>query len=132
MVVTDYILFCGDSAIPTKCIKIFPNDKPWTNGELKVALKKKKKKQAFQRGDSRQVKVMQKEIRQIVMKCKNNYKQKIERKIRENNLRQAWQGVYTMIGQEKKGTSLIGSLGDDLIFANELNGFYGRFHTSDF
>lgn len=35
-----------------------------------------------------------------------------------------------MIGKEKKKT-LIGDHGDDLTFANELNGFYGRFDTSD-
>ncbi len=35
---------------------MYPNDKPWVNGELKAALKKKK--QAFQTGDRAQVKVM--------------------------------------------------------------------------
>ncbi len=55
-VVTDYINFCVANVIKTKCIKMYPNDKPWVNGELKAALKKKK--QAFQTGDRAQVKVM--------------------------------------------------------------------------
>ncbi len=58
---------------------------------------------------------MQKEIRQFVTRCKYKYKQKIERKMRENNVRQAWWGVSTMIGQEKKKTLLAGSYRDDLI-----------------
>lgn len=62
-VVTDYIHFCVDNVIPTKCIKIFPNDKPRINAELKAALRKKK--QAFQQSD------------------------RTEGKMRENNLRQA-------------------------------------------
>ncbi len=53
-VVTDYINFCVANVIKTKCIKMYPNDKPWVNGELKAALNKKK--QAFQTGDRAQVK----------------------------------------------------------------------------
>ncbi len=86
--VTDHIHFCVDSVIASKCIQIFPSDNPWVNGELKAALRKKK--QAFQQGESARVRVMQKAIRQIVTGCKHKYKQKIERKMRENNLRQAW------------------------------------------
>ncbi len=55
-VVTDYIHFCVANVIKTKCIKRYPNDKPWINGELKAVLKKKK--QAFQTVDRAQVKVM--------------------------------------------------------------------------
>lgn len=53
-----------------KCLKMYPNDKPWINGELKAALKKKRR--AFQLGDSAQVKVMQKEIRQVIIRCKHD------------------------------------------------------------
>ncbi len=56
-------------------------------------------------------------LKQIIIRCKYNYKQKIETKMRDNNLRQAWQGVYTMIGQERS-KSFMSNHGDDLAFAN--------------
>ena len=34
--------------------------------------------------------------------CKYKYKVKIEDKMRSNDMRQALQGLYTMIGKEKK------------------------------
>lgn len=87
-VVTDYIQFCVDCVIPEKNIKVFPNDKPWVNRELKEALKKKRR--AFEQGDVSQMKAIQREIRQIVSDCKHKYKVKIEGKMRGNDLRQAW------------------------------------------
>ncbi len=57
---------------------------------------------------------MQEEIRQII-RCKQKYKQKIGRKMRENDLRQAWQEVYTTIEQEMKKL-LACNHGDDLTF----------------
>lgn len=51
--------------------------------------------------------------------------------MRGNNLRQEWQGVYTMIEKEEKKRH-VSNNGDDLTFANDLNTFYARFDTSDF
>ncbi len=39
--------------------------------------------------------------------------------------------MYTIIGQEKS-KSFVGNHGDNLVFANKLNTFFGRFETSDF
>lgn len=41
-VVTDYIRFCVDCIIPEKTFRVFPNDKPWVNKELKGALHRKR------------------------------------------------------------------------------------------
>lgn len=69
------------------------------NGELKVALCKKK--QGFQQGDHT-LEFIQKEIRQIVSRSKHENKQKIQRKMRGNNLMQAWQGVYPINNRKGK------------------------------
>lgn len=128
-VVTDYIRFCVDCIIPEKTFRVFPNDKPWVNKELKGALHRKRR--AFEQGDRLKMKAIQKEIRQITNDCKQKYKRQIEVKMRGNNLKHAWQGMYTMIGKEEKKRHIVTN-GDDQAFANELNGFYARFETSDF
>lgn len=127
-VVTNYIQFCIDSVIPTKRIKVFPNDKPWMKNRMKEALFRRKR--AFQQGDLIQVKAIQKEIKQIISECKHNYKLKIERQMKDTNVHQAWKGLYTMVGKMEKNAAI--NTSDDMAFANELNCFYGRFDTSDF
>ena len=63
------------------------------------------------------MKAIQKEIRQITNDCKQKYKLQIEVKMRGNNLKHAWQGMYTMIGKEEKKIH-INTNGDDQAFAN--------------
>ena len=82
--VTDYIQFCVDCVIPDKHIKVFPNDKPWVNKELKVALKRKK--EAFEQGNMAQMKVVHREIRHLTNMCKHKYKLQIEAKMRGNDM----------------------------------------------
>ena len=41
--VCDYVTFCESMCIPTKTIKIFPNEKPWCNGVVKQKLKEKER-----------------------------------------------------------------------------------------
>jgi len=52
------------------------------------------------------MKAIHKEIRQITNSCKQKYKLHIEAKMRVNNLKQLWQGMFTMIGKGRgrKGT----------------------------
>ena len=100
----------------------------WMNKEMKEALYRKKR--AFEQGDLFQVKAIQKDIKRIARECKHNYKLKIEKQMRDTNVRQAWKGLYTMVGINEKKEVI--NTCDDLSFANELNTFYGRFDTSDF
>ena len=37
-VVSSFILYLKDSIIPTKCVKVFPNNKPWLDKVVKDAL----------------------------------------------------------------------------------------------
>lgn len=97
-VVTDYIRFCVDCIIPEKTFRVFPNDKPWVDKEFKVALHRKRR--AFEQGDRLKMKAIQKEIRQITNYCKQKYKRQIVAKMRGNNLKHAWQGMYTMMARD--------------------------------
>lgn len=69
-VVSNYIQFCIDSVIPTKRIKVFPNDKPWMNSKMKEAVSRRKR--AFEQGNLIQVKAIQKEIKQITSECETS------------------------------------------------------------
>ena len=93
--ITDYINFCVDNVIPQKTITIYPNNKPWITKELKLVLNEKKR--AFCAGDKTEVKAVQKKITTETKKCKDKYREKIEKQFAEKDLRHAWSGVKTMI-----------------------------------
>jgi len=127
-VITEYINFCVDRVIPTKEVKIFPNNKPWISKDMKRLLNNKKR--AFMQDDREKVKHIQKEINQKTRQCKADYKEKVERQFQQSDLRQAWQGVNTMIGKTKRQQTI--TVAGDKSFAEELNSFYCRFDCHDF
>ena len=126
--ITDYINFCVDNVIPQKTITIYPNNKPWITKELKLVLNEKKR--AFCAGDKTEVKAVQKKITTETKKCKDKYREKIEKQFAEKDLRHAWSGVKTMIGATKKRKKI--QTEDNAGFANDLNAFYARFDCHDF
>ena len=87
-----------DGIIPDKTFRVFPNDKPWINKEFKFALHRKRR--AFEQGDMSKMKAIQNEIRQITNDCKQKYKLQIEVKMRGNNLKHTWQGMYVYNDRE--------------------------------
>ena len=69
-VVCDYIRFCED-IIPTKTIKVFPNNKPWITKSIKTLLNKKKI--AFQTGDKEHRKQIQTRLRAELRKGQRTF-----------------------------------------------------------
>ena len=59
-IVTSYISLCVDGIIPSREIKIYPNNKPWVTKELKYLLNEKKR--AFGAKDRVLLNTVQKEI----------------------------------------------------------------------
>lgn len=53
-VVCSYISFCRDNVIPTKVVKIFPNNKPWASSAIRGLIHKRKN--AFKEGNVAEVK----------------------------------------------------------------------------
>lgn len=124
--ISSYIQFCEESAISTKQIKIFPNNKPWLSSDLKQCLNDKKL--AFLRGDTEGVKDKKRELRAKIQKAKTDFKDKVENSFCTGNPRQAWEGLNKMMGRRPK---ILEDSAMDVSFANDLNQFYGRFDTSD-
>ena len=130
--VCSYISFCRDNVIPTKVVKVFPNNKPWTSSDLKGLFQKRKN--AFKEGNVTEVREIKKEIRSEIKRSKLVYKDKIEAELGSNNLKQAWNGMKLMTGCTDRGDRNIALTGfnSDKQLADELNCFYSRFDNHDF
>ena len=93
-VVTSYTQFCVDSVIPSKQITIFPNNKPWVTKDLKGVLNKKKI--IFYQGSTEERKLVNKEVKAVIRRAKQTYKNKVESKFTCGNFCDAWQGIKSM------------------------------------
>ncbi len=60
--VSSYLTFCTNSVIPSKKVRLYPNNKPWVTKDLKICLNKKKL--PFLNGDRQKVNELEKEFRQ--------------------------------------------------------------------
>ena len=120
--ITGYINFCGDSVVPTVTVCCFPNNKPWVTRDIKVLLNEKKK--AFRDGDRKQMRRVQRELKERIQQGKDSYRRKLEHKLQQNNLKDVWSDLRSITGYKPSGSQTIGG-GDE--GANELNVFSNRF-----
>lgn len=121
---TDYINFCTDIAVPAKEVRCFANNKPWITGEVKAVLNRKKR--AFRNKDTGEIKIVQKELKICSWEAKKAYKNRLEGKLRLNNIKQVWDGMKTITGcKEITAVMTEGSVAR----ANELNTFFNRFNS---
>ena len=128
-VISSYIMFCEESVIPSKEIKIYPNNKPWISGSLKKAINEKNR--TFKSGDKEGGKKAQKELRDQIRDSYLGYRKKVEKKFEEGNMKDAYKGLKLLTGQNKPKQN--SNLNDEekLEHANNLNNFYCRFERSD-
>ena len=128
-VITDYITFCEDTVIPTKTVKVFPNNKPWITRSLKATLNEKKL--AFQIGDKDERRRVQAKLRKEILEAKKQYKDKIESQFQHGNIADAWKGLKTLSGQAKQKPRCTLPLDEQQKMAQDLNSFYCRFERDD-
>ena len=106
--IANYVNLLNVQCLP-KQIKIYPNNKPWITREVKSIINKKRG--IFGHGNKDGLKVVQKELDEIIKKEKELYK----RRTGYND------------------TSKISKLSNTYVdYANELNVFYNRFDCYDF
>lgn len=131
--ISSYITFCVDSAIETKNVTIYPNNKPWVTKDLKSVINKKRR--VFYLGDTQEKKNISREVRNEARKARINYKNKIERLYSGGNLRAAWSGIKSMasVNQDTRETRapicVNGVECKDL--PKTFNSFYARFERPD-
>ena len=111
-----------------QCVTIYPNEKPWVTKVVKKLVKVKQ--YAFQTGDRMSLKMAQAELKACVRKCKEDYKIEILEQFKQNNTKQAWHSVKSILGCNKSKKRC--SASNSTEFANDLNTFYCRFDCHDF
>ncbi|KAI3355625.1 hypothetical protein L3Q82_017914 [Scortum barcoo] len=82
--VLSYLKFCTDAVLPTKTIKVFPNQKPWLDSTVKPLLKACDA--AYRSGDKLAYSIARKELKKGIKLAKSRYKRCIEEHF-ENNAR---------------------------------------------
>ncbi len=124
--VTCFIRKCIDDVVPTKTIRIYPNQKPWINSDVRSALSARTS--AFKSGNSDDRKQASYDLRRSIKAAKRTYKNKVEEHFNNNNPRRMWQGINNITGfkENKPATvNIAASLPD------ELNTFYARFEADN-
>ena len=125
--ISDYICFYEDIVVPSKTVKIYPNNKPWFSKEIKQKLLSKQ--HLLSESNNRSLlKTTQDDINKAIEKCKLEFKTKLENQFKSNNTKEAWKGLE-LVTQYKPGSKSLSDDQEDL--PDKLNTFYGRFDTTD-
>ncbi|CAM4331524.1 unnamed protein product [Leuciscus chuanchicus] len=120
--VSDYISWCTSTCAPPRTVRVFPNQKPWFNGNIKQKIRKRQ--EAFKSGDQSEYKKARYELQKSIRAAKRAYSQKLERFYLSNNTRSMWQGIQAVTNYKK-----IVPAADplDVTLPDSLNTFYTRF-----
>ncbi len=122
--VTCFIRKCVENVVPTKTIRIYPNQKPWINSDVRAALSARTS--AFKSWNFDDRKQASYDLRKSIKAAKRQYKNKVEEQFNTNNARSMWQGINNITvckGNKPATVNIAASLPD------ELNLFYARFEA---
>ncbi|KAI7801774.1 putative RNA-directed DNA polymerase from mobile element jockey-like, partial [Triplophysa rosa] len=119
-VVLSYIKYCIGNVTVEKCIRVFPNQKPWMMSQVRMLLRASDS--AFRSGDRALYSVNRADLRRGIRTAKAEYKRRIEEHL--NNPRQVWQGIQTITNYRGHAVTPGDS---DTGLAEELNSFFARF-----
>ncbi len=125
--VTCFIRKCIEDVVPTKTIRIYLNQKPWINSDVRSALSARTS--AFKSGNTDDRKQASYDLRRSIKAAKRQYKNKVEEEFNNNNNpRSMWQGINNITGfkgNKPATVNIATSLPD------ELNTFYARFEADN-
>ena len=74
--VLDYIQFCTETVLRTRTIKVFPNQKPWFDGNVGSLLRARDT--AFRSGDMLAYRTARQDLQKGLKGAKGKYRQRIE------------------------------------------------------
>ena len=124
-VTTDYIGFCVQSVIPSKEIKIYPNNKMYVTRDVKHLMNLRKI--AFRNKDIRELKRLEKELKGKLHDAKRAHKLQLEKAFKSKNSKQLWDKMKSMTGMSNTRKALVTD--NEEVFANQLNSFFARFEN---
>ncbi|KAI4888337.1 hypothetical protein NFI96_027462, partial [Prochilodus magdalenae] len=122
--VTGFIRKCIEDVVPTRPVRVYPNQKPWLNCEVRAALNARTA--AFKSGHTEEFKNASYALRKIIRAAKREYRAKVESQFNTTNTRSLWQGLNTITyfrGETRSVDHISAALPD------ELNTFYARFEV---
>ena len=85
---------CIDDVVPTKTIKVYPNDKPWLNTAVRVAVTERDR--AFRSGEEEEIKRTHYALRKTLRTAKRQYASEVEANFASNNSKDLWHGLRTI------------------------------------
>ncbi len=92
----NHFFFCVEDVVPTKTIRIYPNQKPWINSDVRSALSARTS--AFKSGNTDDRKQASYDLRRSIKAAKQQYKNNVEEHFNNNNPRSMWQGINNIAG----------------------------------
>jgi len=92
--VLEHINRCVGRVTTHKNIKIFPNQKPWMNREVRLLLKARDA--AFRSGDREAYSSVRANLRKGIFQAKLAHKQRIEDNFNSSDPRRMWQGIQSI------------------------------------
>ena len=101
-VVTSYTSNCIDDIVPTKCCKIYPNQKPWINREVRSMLHAHST--AFASGDADGYKKARYDLRRSIREAKRQYRLKLEGYYNTSDSKCMWQGSQHITSFQQKNS----------------------------
>ncbi len=110
-----FIRKCIEDAVLTKTIRIYSNQKPWIDSDVRSALTARTS--AFKSRNTDDRKQASYDLRRSIKAAKRQYKNKVEEQFNTNNPRSMWQGINNIIGfkgNEPAIVSIAASLSDEL------------------
>ena len=111
--------------IPTKTIKVFPNNKPLITKSIKTLLNEKEI--TFQKGDKELRKRIQTRLRAELRKGQKIFKDKKEKQFGAGIMRDAWEVLKTLTGETKrKSDNNQMNVEEQRNCSSDLNRFYCR------
>ncbi|KAI4873839.1 hypothetical protein NFI96_032536, partial [Prochilodus magdalenae] len=99
----------------------FANNKPWITSHVKDLLNKKR---AFKNNIQEELRSAHRGLKVQLREAKESYRKKVEQTLRENNMREVWNGMKTITGYKQRTSN---ATDGDAERANEFNTFYNRF-----
>lgn len=93
------ISFCMDNVTPRKQVKIFPNQKPWFNTNIRALLQARDV--ALRSGDREAYRKARANLNRGTRAAKTRYREQIEANFRENNPHSMWKGIQNITDYKK-------------------------------
>lgn len=126
--VIDYIRFCVELCIPARITRLYPNEKPWINSDIRQRLKERTI--AFRSGDGEHYKRARYELRSAIKAAKRRYRDRLEQDYSSHDSRRMWKGLRVITDYKTKLGTITHSPAS---LPDELNNFFARFeaHSPD-